>query len=84
MLEQGNREMAGLNELTRKERLERLQQLCAGGAHAVRLLQLELGRQHHAQAAAGVAEDVAAQPAMVPQPRQRPGAGHKILRRHQR
>ena len=60
--------------LTGEEGLERLQQLRAGGADALRLLQLELGRQHRAQPAAGVAEDEAAQPAVVPQPREWPAS----------
>ena len=58
----------GQGPRTCKEGLKRLEGGGAGVTDALRQLGLELGRQQHALGAAAVAEDLAAQPAVMPGP----------------
>ena len=57
---------------TCQEGLQGLQQLCAGTAAALGLMLLELGGQQQAPPAAGVAEDLPTQAAVVPSPPEGP------------
>ena len=65
---------ACLAEPTCQEGLQRLQQLCAGTAAALGFVLLELGGQQQAPPAAGVAEDLPTQAAVVPRPPQGPAS----------
>ena len=57
---------------TCQEGLQGLQQLCTGTAAALGLMLLELGGQQQAPPAAGVAEDLPTQAAVVPRPPEGP------------